>query len=86
MVLAGVVLGFFGLGAATPLVVVAYASRQGFQAMRQSVQDHGELLKKTMGVVIFLTGLAVASSADKWLAEQVLHWLPEGWLQAITLF
>jgi hypothetical protein len=54
--------------------------------MRQSVQDHGELLKKTMGVVIFLTGLAVASSADKWLAEQVLHWLPEGWLQAITLF
>ena len=81
-----VVLGFFGLGAATPLVVVAYASRHGFQAIRQSVQDHGEQLKKTMGVVIFLTGLAVASSADKWLAEQVLHWLPEGWLQAITLF
>lgn len=81
-----VVLGFFGLGAATPLVAVAYASRHGFQAMRQSVQDYGEQVKKTMGAVIFLTGLAVVSSADKWLAVQVLRLLPQGWLQAITLF
>lgn len=80
-----VVLGFFGLGAATPLVVVAYASRHGFQAIRQSVQEHGELAKKIMGAVIFFTGLAVASSADKWLAEQVLRLLPEVWLQSITL-
>jgi len=81
-----VVLGFFGLGAATPLVVVAYASRHRFQAMRQGVQDHGEQAKKIMGAVIFLTGLAVASSADKWLAEQVLRLLPEAWLKTIALF
>lgn len=81
-----VVLGFFGLGAATPLVVVAYASRHGFQAMRQSVQDHGEQVKKIMGAVIFSTGLAVASGADQWLAAQVLNWLPPGWLEAITWF
>lgn len=81
-----VVLGFFGLGAATPLVVVAYASRSGFQAMRQSVQDHGEQTKKIMGAAIFLTGLAVASSADKWLAVHALRLLPEGWLKVITLF
>lgn len=81
-----VVLGFFGLGAATPLVVVAYASRQAFQAMRQRVQDHGKLAKKIMGAMIFFTGLAVAFSADQWLAEHVLHLLPEAWLQTITLF
>ncbi len=80
-----VVLGFFGLGAATPLVAVAYASRQGFQALRQRVRDHGEQAQKIMGVVIFLTGLAVASSADQWLAVQVLRSLPEGWLKTITL-
>jgi cytochrome c-type biogenesis protein len=81
-----VVLGFFGLGAATPLVVVAYASRHGFQAMRQGVQDHGEQAKKIMGAAIFWTGLAVASGADKWLAVQVLRLLPESWMQAISLF
>lgn len=81
-----VVLGFFGLGAATPLVLVAYISRYGFQAMRQRVQAHGEQVKKIMGIVIFLTGLSVATSADKWLAEQALNLLPTAWLQAISAF
>jgi len=81
-----VVLGFFGLGAATPLVAVAYLSRHGFRAIRQSALDHGEQARKIMGAVIFFTGLAVASSADQWLAVQVLRLLPEGWLKAITVF
>lgn len=81
-----IVLGFFGLGAATPLVGVAYASRQGFQALRQRVIAHAENAKKIMGSVIFLTGLAVASGFDKWLEEKILAWLPMAWLQAISLF
>ena len=79
-----VVLGFFGMGAATPLVAVAYASRHRLQAMRQGVQAHAEKAKKIMGAIIFLTGLAVATSADKWLSEQVLRLLPKAWLQAIA--
>lgn len=81
-----VMLGFFGLGAATPLVAVAYGSRRAMVAMQQRVKDRAEQAKKIMGVVIFLTGLAVALSADQWLAVQVLRWLPEGWLKTIILF
>ena len=81
-----VVLGFFGWGAATPLVAVAYASRKGFLSMRQQVEAHGEQAKKIMGAVIFTTGFAVVSGADKWLEAKLLTMLPERWLQAITLF
>ena len=81
-----VMLGFFGLGAATPLVAVAYGSRRAMAAMQQRVKDHAEQAQKIMGMVIFLTGLAVALSADQWLAVQVLRWLPEGWLKTIILF
>lgn len=81
-----VVLGFFGLGAATPLVGVAYASRQGFQSVREQVIAHAEKAKKIMGIVIFVTGLAVASGLDKRLEEKVLAWLPMAWLQMISSF
>lgn len=81
-----VVLGFFGLGAATPLVAAAYVSRPFFDAVRQRVASRGEWAKKLMGAAIFASGLAVASGVDKWLEAQVLPLLPEAWLKAVTLF
>lgn len=81
-----VVLGFFGLGAATPLVVAAYVSRSFFDAVRQRVTSQGEWAKKLLGAAIFASGLAVASGADKWLEAKVLPLLPERWLKAVTLF
>ena len=81
-----VVLGFFGLGAATPLVAAAYVSRPFFEAVRQRVASQGEWVKKMLGVAIFASGLAVASGADKWLEARVLLLLPEGWLKAVSLF
>lgn len=61
----GPVLGLFGLGAALPLVVVAYASRRGFQAVRDKVLAQGDKVKKVFGGLIFLAGLAIASGGDK---------------------
>jgi cytochrome c biogenesis protein CcdA len=81
-----VMLGFFGLGAATPLVAAAYVSRPFFGAVRQRVASWGEWVKKLLGIAIFASGLAVASGADKWLEALVLPLLPEGWLKAVTLF
>jgi cytochrome c-type biogenesis protein len=81
-----VMLGFFGLGAATPLVAAAYVSRPFFGAVRQRVASWGEWFKKLLGIAIFASGLAVASGADKWLEALVLPLLPEGWLKAVTLF
>ena len=82
----GIVLGIFGLGAALPLVAVAYASRRGFQSVRDKVLAHGDRVKKVFGGLIFLAGLAIASGGDKWLEAQIVPLLPEAWLRAATLF
>jgi cytochrome c biogenesis protein CcdA len=82
----GIVLGLFGVGAATPLVAVAYASRRGFQSVRDKVLMHGDRVKKIFGGLIFLAGLAIATGADKWLEAQVVDRLPEVWLRWTTLF
>lgn len=82
----GIVLGLFGLGAALPLVAVAYASRRGFQSVRDKVLAHGDRVKKIFGGLIFLAGLAIATGADKWLEAQVVSNLPDAWLSLTTLF
>ena len=82
----GIVLGLFGVGAATPLVAVAYASRRGFQSVRDKVLVHGDRVKKIFGGMIFLAGLGIATGADKWLEAQAVDRLPEVWLRWTTLF
>jgi cytochrome c-type biogenesis protein len=82
----GIILGVFGLGAAIPLVAVAYASRRGFNAARGWVLAHIDGIKKAFGVLILLTGIAILSGADKWLEARVVDILPEAWVNATTLF
>ena len=82
----GIILGLFGLGAAIPLVAVAYASRKGFNAARGWVLQRIDSIKKAFGVIILLTGLAILSGADKWLEAQVVGVLPDAWVRATTLF
>ena len=80
------ILGLFGIGAAIPLVAVAYASRSGFSRARGWVLNRIDAIKKAFGVVILLTGLAILSGADKWLEAQIVDLLPEAWISATTLF
>jgi cytochrome c-type biogenesis protein len=82
----GIILGLFGLGAAIPLVAVAYASRRGFNAARGWVLARIDGIKKAFGIIILLTGLAILSGADKWLEAQVVSVLPDAWVRATTLF
>lgn len=76
----GLVLGLFGVGAAIPLVAVAYASRAGFDRARGWVLGHIERVKKGFALLLGLMGLAILSGADKWLEARVNNWLPESWL------
>jgi hypothetical protein len=46
----GIILGLFGIGAAIPLVAVAYASRGGFNAARGWVQQCIDGIRKAFGV------------------------------------
>jgi cytochrome c-type biogenesis protein len=81
----GIILGLFGIGAAIPLVAVAYASRRGFAAARGWVLQRIDLIKKSFGVLILFTGVAILSGADKWLEAKVLQLLPDAWISATTL-
>lgn len=80
------ILGVFGIGAAIPLVAVAYASRAGFNRARGWVLGHIERIKTGFAVVLGLMGIAILSGADKWLEARVNNLLPDGWLSLTTLF
>ncbi|MFM2121456.1 MAG: hypothetical protein RL722_2924 [Pseudomonadota bacterium] len=77
----GVVLGVFGLGAALPLVAVAYASRQGFVRTRDWVLARIERVRRGFALLLGLVGVAILSGGDKWLEAQLLNLLPEAWVQ-----
>ena len=76
----GLILGVFGVGAAIPLVVVAYASQRGFGSMRGWVMGHIGAIKKGFGVLLLLLGLAILSGGDKWLEARVVSAMPDWWV------
>ena len=76
----GVMLGVFGLGAALPLVAVAYASRRGFARARDWLMPRLEHLRRGFALLLGLVGVAILSGGDKWLEAQVLSMLPDAWV------
>ena len=76
----GIVLGIFGLGAALPLVAVAYASRSGFTRVRDWVLARIERVRHGFALLLGVMGIAILTGGDKWLEAQVLQWLPEAWV------
>lgn len=76
----GVVLGLFGIGAAIPLVGVAYASRAGFVRVRDGVLARIEGVRRRFALLLALVGVAILTGGDKWLEAQVLNLLPEAWV------
>jgi cytochrome c-type biogenesis protein len=80
------VLGVFGLGAATVLVAAAYASRAGFGRVRGWVLTHMDRVKKGFGVLVLLLGVAILLGGDKWLEAQFIRLMPQGWIDLTTRF
>lgn len=76
----GIVLGFFGLGAAIPLVLVAYASRSGFGRVRDWVLPRIERVRQAFALLLGAMGLAILTGGDKWLEARVLQWMPDAWV------
>lgn len=84
--LGGVLLGLFGMGTATPLVLAAYASRNGYLRLSGLAMRHGTGLRHGFGVVAMVSGGLLASGLDKVLAERVLSVMPTSWLEFITRY
>ena len=76
----GLVLGVFGLGAAIPLVAVAYASRRGFVHVRDWVLARIERVRHAFALLLGAMGVAILTGGDKWIEAQVLQWLPDAWV------
>lgn len=75
----GLALGIFGLGAAIPLVGVAYASRRGFSRVRDFVLARMEHVRIGFALLLGLMGVAILTGGDKWMEARVLQWLPDAW-------
>jgi len=76
----GLVLGIFGLGAAIPLVAVAYASRRGFLQVRDWVLARMEKVRYGFALLLGIMGGAILTGGDKWLEAQLLQGLPDAWV------
>jgi cytochrome c biogenesis protein CcdA len=76
----GLVLAIFGLGAALPLVAVAYASRGGFVRGRNWMLARVERSRLGFVLVLGAMGIAILTGGDKRLEAWVLTWLPEAWV------
>ncbi len=75
------ILGVFGLGAAVPLVAVAYASRSGFERWRDRALHRIDHVKKGFAVLLGLAGVAILMGWDKALEAWALDHLPEAWVR-----
>jgi len=82
----GVILGLFGIGAAVPLVIVAYASRAGFLRARGWLLARVARIKTGFALLLGAMGVAILTGADKWLEARIVALLPEGWLRLTVLF
>ena len=74
------ILGAFGAGAATPLVLAAYASRAGFSRARNWVLGHAKTMKNAFGALLVLLGIAILMGWDKRLEALILPLLPDAWV------
>lgn len=79
-------LGLFGLGAATPMVMAAYASRAGFKRLRNWAMGNNRRLRIDFGLLAIVSGIILATGLDKMIATQVMAILPDAWLELITRY
>jgi cytochrome c biogenesis protein CcdA len=80
----GLILATFGLGAATVLVAVAYASRPAFSRVKAWVTTRIETVKAGFGSLMVLLGITILLGWDKWLEARLLRWLPDAFTELAT--
>jgi cytochrome c biogenesis protein CcdA len=72
-------MGLFGLGAALPVVALAYGARSGTSHLRQRLLRAGQTGKVILGMLLLLVAALVLSGWDQaieaWLTDQSPEWL-----------
>ena len=74
-------MGIFGIGAALPVVGLAYASREAMLRTRGKLMQAGKAGKTIVGAAMVLIAAAILSGADKpveaWLVDRSPAWLTD---------
>lgn len=72
-------MGIFGIGAALPIVVLAYLSRSAMLKMRGRLMQAGKTGKLILGAIMVLLSGLILTGADKpieiWLVDNSPMWL-----------
>jgi cytochrome c-type biogenesis protein len=75
-----VLLGLYGLGAALPLVLLAYITRTAFSRWRAGLMKAQSFLTKILGIFFLVFGLLILTGAMNKIEIYLLTILPESWL------
>lgn len=74
-----VLMGIFGVGAALPVVALAYVSRSAMMKMRGKLMQAGKTGKMLLGAIMIALAAMILSGADKpaeaWLVDHSPAWL-----------
>ncbi len=76
-------MGFFGIGAAIPLVGVAYLSKAKFLKFRDWMLARAANIKKVVGLLMLALGIAILTGYDKKLEGFLVNLMPD-WLISLT--
>ncbi len=76
-------MGVFGVGAALPIVVLSYVSREAIMKSRTGLMQAGKTGKMVMGGILLAVAVMILSGADKPVEEWLTDRSPE-WLTSLT--
>jgi cytochrome c biogenesis protein CcdA len=76
-------MGIFGVGAALPVVALAYVSRGAMLKMRGKLMQAGKTGKALLGAIMVVLAVLILSGTDK-LIEAWLVDLSPAWLTQLT--
>lgn len=76
-------MGLFGLGAALPVLTLAYVSRGAMNRLRGNLAKAGKAGKRVLGGVMVVLALMILSGADKALEAKLVEHSP-AWLTDLT--
>jgi cytochrome c-type biogenesis protein len=80
---AALVMIFFGLGAATPILALAYGSRQAILTRRDWLSSLSHIAKPLMGAALLVLGALVLTGLDKSIEAVLTNAAPD-WLINLT--
>jgi cytochrome c-type biogenesis protein len=80
---AAVTMAVFGIGAATPILALAYGSRHAVLARRERLDWLARVGKPLMGAVLIAVGVMILSGLDKTIETVLTEAMPD-WLITLT--